>query len=461
MAKYSDRKVLRVFFVIVGVAVVAFGIAIWLIKGESTPPAFRIDFPGTFMGIDSSFSFVVEDQASGLRSVTTSILHNGSEVLLDKREYPAPAFLKRGQQKSDRIDIAITPRTHGLHDGPATIKLEAIDWSWRHFGKGNNQTMIQDIVIDTTIPTISVLTASHNINQGGAGLIAYRLSEECSNHGVIVGETAYPGYTGFFPDSSIAICFFALAHDQGRGTSMHVEAVDQAGNRARTGFSFHIRPKQFKKDRLVLSDTFLNKIMPEFLADVPQTAAANPLNLYLYVNRELRQKNHETITRATGQPMRDMFWLDGFLALPNAQNRAGFADRRTYLYQGKEVDRQVHLGLDLASNAQADIPAGNRGVVILTEQIGIYGQTVMIDHGYGLFSMYSHMSSTCVKVGQIVERGEIIGKTGLTGLAAGDHLHLSFLIHQTFVNPIEWLDAKWIKDNITDKLLVIQASQPM
>jgi len=116
----------------------------------------------------------------------------------------------------------------------------------------------------------------------------------------------------------------------------------------------------------------------------------------------------------------------------------------------------VHLGIDLASVSQSPVPAANRGKVVLTENIGIYGKTVIIDHGFGLFSMYSHLSGFGVQEGQIVDRGTIIGQTGTTGFAAGDHLHFGVLVHNTFVNPVEWWDASWIKNNITAKIEAVQ-----
>jgi murein DD-endopeptidase MepM/ murein hydrolase activator NlpD len=77
---------------------------------------------------------------------------------------------------------------------------------------------------------------------------------------------------------------------------------------------------------------------------------------------------------------------------------------------------------------------------------------VVIDHGMGLFSMYSHLSQMSVAAGQMVNKGETIGRTGVTGLAGGDHLHYGMLVHQTWVNPIEWWDAQWIRNNIYSKI---------
>ena len=104
---------------------------------------------------------------------------------------------------------------------------------------------------------------------------------------------------------------------------------------------------------------------------------------------------------------------------------ARFGDRRTYMYQNKDVDQQIHLGEDLASLMNSPVPAANNGVVVLAEPLGIYGNTVIIDHGLGVFSSYSHMSQIDVKVGDKVEKGTVVGKTGTTGLAGGDHLHFA------------------------------------
>src|SRR5262249_5512666 len=141
-----------------------------------------------------------------------------------------------------------------------------------------------------------------------------------------------------------------------------------------------------------------------------------------------------------------------FHAFGNTKVEAAFADFRTYVYQGREVDKQVHLGFDLASFAGAKVVAANRGKVMFADELGIYGNCVIIDHGMGVQSLYAHLSSFAVKAGDLVEKDQELGRSGMTGLAAGDHLHFTMLVNGHAVNPIEWWDQHWIQDRILRKL---------
>ena len=146
-----------------------------------------------------------------------------------------------------------------------------------------------------------------------------------------------------------------------------------------------------------------------------------------------------------------------FLWLPNAQRKAALGVNRYYKYHGRVIDSQIHLGMDLASVKHAPIPAANAGKVVFAEPLNIYGNTVVIDHGLGLMSIYSHLSQIDVAAEQSVSKGEIIGRTGETGMVGGDHLHFAMFIHNTFVNPLEWWDASWIKNNITEKIKSVKS----
>jgi len=137
-------------------------------------------------------------------------------------------------------------------------------------------------------------------------------------------------------------------------------------------------------------------------------------------------------------------WEGVFVQLSNSQVEAFFADHREYVYSGKVIDTQYHLGFDLAVTKHYPVDAANSGVVVLAEYFGIYGNTIVIDHGYGLQSLYAHLSSFQAKMGDYVRKGQMIAKSGMTGLAAGDHLHFSVLVHGVQVNPVEWWDPDWV-----------------
>ncbi len=208
---------------------------------------------------------------------------------------------------------------------------------------------------------------------------------------------------------------------------MRAIAVDQSGNEGSSTFSIRFKPAKEKKDRINISDGFLNKKIPEFQEIYPELTGTN-LKKYLFVNNTVRIRNAEKIAALSSNTVSEQLWRDRFLRMPGA-GRAGFADQRTYYYQGEPIDHQTHLGMDIASTARVTVEAANKGKVIFADYLGIYGNMVMLDHGQGLTSLYSHLSRIAVESGQLVEKGEIIGNSGTTGMAGGDHLHFSMLVH--------------------------------
>ena len=88
-----------------------------------------------------------------------------------------------------------------------------------------------------------------------------------------------------------------------------------------------------------------------------------------------------------------------FHPFTNTAVEAAFADNRTYMYNGKEVDQQTHLGFDLARVVNSPVVAANAGKVLYAAPLGIYGNCVIIDHGMGVQSLYGHLSSFSVQAG--------------------------------------------------------------
>jgi len=112
----------------------------------------------------------------------------------------------------------------------------------------------------------------------------------------------------------------------------------------------------------------------------------------------------------------------------------------------------VHLGFDLAVTANVPIVASQRGTIVHASDLGIYGNCVIIDHGMGVQSLYGHLSSIGVKVGDRVEKGQQVGRSGMTGLAGGDHLHFTMLVGGQQVTPVDWWSTQWMQDRVLRKI---------
>jgi murein DD-endopeptidase MepM/ murein hydrolase activator NlpD len=453
------KKTIKSRFILLVCLIVLLPVA-WIMVGklEGKKPSILIESPSQYIGKTQTLSVTVSDAQSGVRKVWIGLVKDGKETVLLQKHLSSAGIISGGGKHEASFNINIEPESLGITDGKAILRMVAKDFSWRSWLSGNTTYLEKDVFIDTKSPDLDILTRIHNISQGGAGLVIYRLSEPCLNSGVAVGENFFPGYTGYFKDKNLFMAFFTLNYNQGPGTNIFVKATDFAGNNTRAGFPYYIKKRSFKKVVIKISDRFLNWKMPEFNIDVSPDSETPMVDKFLKINRELRNSNGKQLLDIVSETDKKLYWNGVFLRLPNSARKANFADHRKYKYKDQIIDQQVHLGLDLASVAHSPVPSSNSGKIVFAGYLGIYGKTVVIDHGFGLFSTYSHLSAFDVKQGQVIAKGEVIGRTGSTGLAGGDHLHFGIIVHNTFVNPVEWWDATWIKNNISTKIETIKSS---
>jgi len=445
LKKFKARVVL-----LIGLLIICFGAWALFIRFEGEAPEIKlIDCP-KYCGINTQISIKVSDQKTGLRKIWVGFRLNEKETVYYEKTFPVDIWKNESAEKQHKFEFSLDPKRHFLPDGNGTLRIAVWDWSWRNFFKGNNAYIEKNVLIDTTYPKIEILSSKHHFNQGGAGLVIYRVSEPETMNGVKVGDQFFPGMSGLFQDQFVYAAFLAISHEQGPGTEIYVQAQDQAHNQGRSPLTYNIRKKRFKRDIIRISDRFLRKKMPEF--SQYSDSDGRLIDQFLKVNQQERSANVKTIQSVCKEPKKILFWKDTFLRLPKSATRAGFGDRRTYHYQSKVIDHQVHLGIDLASTYNSKVPAANDGIVVFADRIGIFGRCVILDHGFGLFSLYSHLNRILVTPGNEVRKGTTIGHTGTTGLAGGDHLHFSILINGVFTNPLEWWDKNWIKYNILDKI---------
>ena len=422
-----------------------------LILFEKESPVITLNETPKYIGHETVLSITVTDQGMGLQNIVATVTQGNTVNDLHSQNFKREGYTGKGGPDIHQRTIVFVPGKIGLADGEATITIEARDFSFKNLFGGNSSQLTRKIIIDTTPPEINLVHNTRNLKPGNSGLVIYRASDDASSHGVIIDDNLHPGFAVDNGRKGTQNAFIALPHDAAAIKKSYLTASDQAGNTVTKPIYINYQAVQENHDQIAISDNFLSRKIPEFEQHYPEMEG-DLINKYLYTNREIRAANNRIIHDLCSQSMPERMWSGRFLRMAGA-TRAKFADRRTYLYKGEPIDHQTHLGMDLASTKHANIKAAGSGKVVYTEYLGIYGKMVILDHGQGLFSLYSHMSSITVNQGNIVEQGTVIGQTGITGMAGGDHLHFSILVNGIFVNPLEWWDPRWINFTIEEPLV--------
>jgi murein DD-endopeptidase MepM/ murein hydrolase activator NlpD len=461
------RGLLKFLLILLVVAAVVVGGA-WLWAGRMEGP--RIDFrqPGRFIGQATPLELVVEAPGGQFSRVEVTVEQNGQAHEVFTLAQPSQGSLR--QESADRLFVMrqIGKRdVPALQEGPARIIVRAARPVVYGLREAESE-VTRDVQVRLEPPRVAVLSTFHFINHGGAEFVVYRATPADVDSGVRVGDLTYPGFpaagAGITADESTKVAFFALAHEQDLNTPISVFARDGAGNEATTPLDHRPFPKPFRRSRIVIDDRFLQRVVPAVAAantDMDlSTAPADLVQSFVTINRDMRQQNAETIRQLAAKTRPQMQWKDAFQPLGNASVEAAFADNRTYIHQGNEIDRQVHLGFDLAVTQRIPVLAANAGTVVHADNLGIYGNCVIVDHGLGVQSLYAHLSSMDVKAGDSVTKGQALGRSGMTGLAAGDHLHFTMLVNGTAVNPVEWWDTKWMQDRVFRKIAEAGGAAP-
>jgi len=446
------------------VAAVGLGAAFY-VAGNASGPEIEVMQPTRLVGRSAVFEATITTPEGNLTSLDVIIEQGGQRLPLYSLDTPLEGELRQDAPNRIHVTRRFDRTSHPeLVGGDARVVVSAARPILFGLREASTTTGL-DVEVRLAPPRVQVVSNFHYVNHGGSEMIVYRVTPPDAESGVRVGDRFYRGYpasgAGVDGDDTLRVAFFALLHDQDLGTSVELYATDEAGNETSSTFDHRMFPKSFRRSRIQLSDGFLRAVVPPIVERAPELAdeeiGTSPSleelsDLYLFINRTLRQRNRETVAAFGGWTSSHMQWDGPFLQLSNSQVESVFADHRTYVYEGDDIDQQVHLGFDLASTANAPVAAANSGTVVHAAYLGIYGNCVIIDHGMGLQSLYAHLSTIDVAPGQELTRGEQIGLSGRTGLAGGDHLHFAILLQGHPVTPMEWWDPHWMEDRIEQKL---------
>jgi murein DD-endopeptidase MepM/ murein hydrolase activator NlpD len=404
----------------------------------------KVDPPITAIGNQTPVQVRVENP-HGVRRITGTIEQNGSRyTVFDVQETPHRVmFWRRHEAPQVKTFKVGKQQAPALHDGKARLIIEAQSNDLQ----GRTDSIESDVEIITQPPRLSADGAQHYINQGGSELVVFTPSGYVTDSGVRVGKYTFRSLP--HPSQPAQrFSLFAYPWDLPDDTVPVVFARNPAGTEATARFWYKLFPKKFRARNLPIDDAFLDKVVNQ----IDPGGSGNLLSRFLRINGEMRRQNNQTLADLRLKTTDKFLWSGPFLPLTNAAVESSFADKRSYIYKGKKVDEQVHLGFDLAVTLHVSVPAANDGRVVWADNLGIYGNCVVVDHGYGLQSIYGHLSELAVKAGDAVKKGQSLGRSGSTGLAGGDHLHFSMQVDGVQVNPIEWWDEHWIKDRILSKV---------
>jgi murein DD-endopeptidase MepM/ murein hydrolase activator NlpD len=428
----------------------------YVLAGRGVPPHVTIEKPDRFVGQAGALEVTADAPNARFTALTITLEQNGRTYPLFTLDGAQTASVTRVGRNQLRVSRPIGKQSvPGLQSGPARVVVTASRPSLLNL-RTLTRTATKDLQVRLEPPRLAVVSTHHYVNHGGSEMVVYRATPPDLASGVRVGDLEYPG----FPLSGeLKVAFYALLYDQPLNAPIAAFARDEAGNQAKASFVDNVFEKPFKKSRIEIDDTFINRVVPDILEHAPELKITAPaesspemLAAVLKVNGELRRVNADQIAAFAAKTSPARLWDGPFVQLGNSQVEASFADRRTYIYKGKEVDHQTHLGFDLAVTEHVPVAAANSGVVLNASWLGIYGNCVIIDHGMGVQSLYGHLMSFDVKVGDKVTRGQTIGRSDSTGLAGGDHLHFTMLVAGRMVTPVEWWDPHWIADRVERKL---------
>lgn len=421
---------------------------------DFTPPEMTLEQNG------GELTFTVSDNLSGITSVRYLVQQNG-ETRVEQEILQERVNL----QKNHQLSLNLRSLRASLKEGNAEIIVTAQDGAvWN-----NVVRMTTPVTLDFSSPSIEVLSIQHRMFAGGAELVLFQATDNSSLQDVWLSvyrdktfapfqlSLAYPNLD--IPKNLYGVLFATprgLARDEFR-PKLH--ALDSFGNTTEVPLSLRFEEQSLRKTTPKLSREFLARKIPPLILEMkddgylPPQSVPGDVEGFQLINEQYRDKLGEELKAAMEREgVRPTLPKNHFQRPMAGSLTSRFGEFRTYTFEGKDVSTSHHDGQDIASVLADKVVATSAGKVLLADQLGIYGKTVLLDHGAGITSLYGHLSSLAVEAGQMVEQGELIGRSGTTGLAGGDHLHFEIRVQGVPVTPIEWWDAKWFKDNIELKL---------
>jgi murein DD-endopeptidase MepM/ murein hydrolase activator NlpD len=420
------------------VAAIIVLLVVFVVVRSATPV---VEIPSSLASVGQATPVTVQVRdPHGVRSVQAVVEQNGNRYPVFSSTQP----LTSGE--STVIFMAGVKSTPQLQAGKAKLIVEATSNDlMRKSGSAE-----REITVITQPPSLSVDSEQHYLYVGMADLATFGVSGGWTEAGVRVGDQkfrAWPmpgGKPGLFS-------MYAFAWNMPTDTVPVVYAGNGTGSDVTSPlvviFPKKEQPKYTEHD-LQVSDAFMQKVVNE----LDPNGSGDMVERFVKINSQMRVANNKTLSDLQYKTADKFLWSKPFIRQPHSQAEAHFADLRNYIYHGKKIDQQVHLGYDLAVTQHVGVQASNDGKVVYAAPLGIYGNCIVVDHGYGLQTIYGHLSRIDVHEGDVVKQGQVMGLSGQTGMAGGDHIHFAMQLDGVQIDPKEWWDPHWIRDHVARRV---------
>jgi murein DD-endopeptidase MepM/ murein hydrolase activator NlpD len=441
------------FWLLLALLIAAAGVGVLAVtRFEGTPPLVSGPERIVLGAAPQTILITMEDEGAGLRSLTARLMHGTGTRPLAEEFFPG-TFVGGGAPGTDRGEVVIEldVAAVGLPDGTATLAISVRDWSWRDGFAGGRTELMIPLTVDTRPPSQRPVSGLTYVYRGGSGAVAYRIGGGAISDGVRVGNAFFLGYPHPSGEPDLRIAIFSIPVDAPPLVDARAVAIDEAGNEASLALRVHVLERAFRESDIRIDQAFLERVAVP-LAEAANLPSSDPVAAFQAVNSELRARSEIIVREALAASAAEPLFSGAFSQLPGSKVMSRFAEIRSYLFEGEKISEARHFGFDLASTAQAPITAAAAGVVAFAGDLGIYGQCVLVDHGLGVGSLYGHLSAIDVAVGEAVLKGQPLGLSGATGLAGGDHLHFAVLVGNSYVDPLEWWDPKWVRTHVQVRL---------
>ncbi len=410
----------------------------------------KINSPQKYFSKYKDINITITDKNAGIKYVGISIVSMGTVINLYKKEF--------SDKQTKRFDISFKTNKI-IPEGNAVLLVQVTDNSRNNFMGGFEKVVQKDIIVDSKKPKIKILSGANRIRITGSALAVYYVKDAhlkdvylAVSHDNVTDRFKAFDASGLFDKNGVYLSFFTYPLSKSKNYSTDVYATDKAGNIRITHIPVYYSNVKQKESRIDITDEFIQNKVITIMRKEEAPIKDIPLDNFLYVNNTTRAQNTEKIKKICSDSENNFLWNGKFSQFFNSKVTAVFADKRVYYYNDEAVDTKFHMGYDLASTKNAKVNAANNGKVVFEGYLGVYGNTLIIDHGFGVFSLYGHLSDFLVKTGEVVHKNQYVAVTDTSGLAGGDHLHFDILIDGYYVNPLEWWDGHWIKTHIELKI---------